>query len=109
MKFTSSKNDKQTNTQTDKQRHLSWPQNSAELSERGLVKIPVVEAWKREKGSCERSRFVESLRKMALFSDPGTQDTIENELEIVKKTLSEKVEGTEIISCHPVAVNVRIT
>ena len=46
---------------------------------------------------------------MALFSDPGTQTKIENELEIVKKTLSEKVEGSEIISCHPVAVNVRIT
>ena len=49
------------------------------------------------------------LAKMALFSDPGTQKTIENELEIVKKTLSEKIEGSEIISCHPVAVNVRIT
>ncbi|KAJ7392312.1 hypothetical protein OS493_011969, partial [Desmophyllum pertusum] len=46
---------------------------------------------------------------MALFSDPETQKTIENELEIVKKTLSEKLEGSEIISCHPVAVNIRIT
>lgn len=46
---------------------------------------------------------------MALVSDPETQKAIENELEIVKKTLSEKVEGSEIISCHPVAVNVRIT
>lgn len=46
---------------------------------------------------------------MALVSDPETQKAIKNELEIVKKTLSEKVEGSEIISCHPVAVNVRIT
>ena len=46
---------------------------------------------------------------MALFSDPETQKTIESELEFVKTTLSEKVEGSEIISCHPVAVNVRIT
>lgn len=49
------------------------------------------------------------VQKMALFSDPETQKTIENELEIVKKTLSEKLEGSEIISCHPVAVNIRIT
>lgn len=47
--------------------------------------------------------------KMALFSDPETHKAVENELEIVKKTLSEKIEGSEIISCHPVAVNVRIT
>ena len=47
--------------------------------------------------------------KMALFSDPETRKAVENELEIVKKTLSEKIEGSEIISCHPVAVNVRIT
>lgn len=46
---------------------------------------------------------------MALFSDPETQRTIEKELEIVKKTLNEKVEGSELISCHPLAVNVRIT
>lgn len=46
---------------------------------------------------------------MALVTDPETQKAIENELEIVKKTLNEKVEGSEIISCHPVAVNVRIT
>lgn len=46
---------------------------------------------------------------MALFSDPETHKAVENELEIVKKTLSEKIEGSEIISCHPVAVNVRIT
>lgn len=47
--------------------------------------------------------------KMALFSDPDTRKAVENELEIAKKTLSEKIEGSEIISCHPVAVNVRIT
>ena len=46
---------------------------------------------------------------MALFSDPDTQKAVESELGIVKKTLSEKIEGSEIISCHPVAVNVRIT
>ncbi|KAK2573035.1 hypothetical protein P5673_002065 [Acropora cervicornis] len=46
---------------------------------------------------------------MALFSDPETQRTIDKELEIVKKTLNEKVEGSELISCHPLAVNVRIT
>ena len=46
---------------------------------------------------------------MALVSDPETQKAIENELEIVKKTLAEKVVGSEIISCHLVAVNVRIT
>ena len=46
---------------------------------------------------------------MALFSDPETQKAVENELEIVKKTLGEKIERSEIISCHPVAVNVRIT
>ena len=46
---------------------------------------------------------------MALCSNPETMTTIESELEIVKKTLNEKVEGSELISCHPVAVNVRIT
>lgn len=53
--------------------------------------------------------FENFLLKMALFSDPETHKVVENELEIVKKTLSEKIEGAEIISCHPVAVNVRIT
>ena len=47
--------------------------------------------------------------KMALCSNPETMTTVESELEIVKKTLNEKVEGSELISCHPVAVNVRIT
>lgn len=46
---------------------------------------------------------------MALCSNPETMTTVESELEIVKKTLNEKVEGSELISCHPVAVNVRIT
>ena len=47
--------------------------------------------------------------KMALCSNPETITTVESELEIVKKTLNEKVEGSELISCHSVAVNVRIT
>ena len=46
---------------------------------------------------------------MALCSNPETITTVESELEIVKKTLNEKVEGSELISCHSVAVNVRIT
>lgn len=53
--------------------------------------------------------FVNIRLKMALFSDPETHKAVENELEIVRETLSEKIEGSEIISCHPVAVNVRIT
>ncbi|XP_068745402.1 uncharacterized protein [Montipora capricornis] len=46
---------------------------------------------------------------MDLVSGPDRQRTIESELEMVKKSLSEKIEGCEILSCHPVAVNVRIT
>ena len=46
---------------------------------------------------------------MALISDPETQKTIEKELETVKATIKDKIEGSDLISCHPVAVNVRIT
>lgn len=67
----------------------------------------------RQKGSDIKIFFCRCFKtfsvKMALFSDPETHKAVENELEIVKKTLSEKIEGSEIISCHPVAVNVRIT
>lgn len=64
-----------------------------------------------ERGSehCFLPVFCKYSFKMALFSDPETHKAVENELEIVKETLSEKIEGSEIISCHPVAVNVRIT
>lgn len=66
--------------------------------------------WKLEKSKLHCCRHFENFRlKMALFSNPETHKAVENELEIVKKTLSEKIEGSEIISCHPVAVNVRIT
>lgn len=84
------------------------------MSERGLVKIPVLWRLENEKKKKEVVKIYKAglwkvCVKMALFSDPDTQNTIESELDIVKKTLSEKIEGTEIISCHPVAVNVRIT
>ena len=70
-----------------------------------------LEIWARECIVANRcySAVSFSFKKMALFSDPETQRTIDKELEIVKKTLNEKVEGSELISCHPLAVNVRIT
>lgn len=70
-----------------------------------------LEIWAREWIVTNRcySAVSFSFEKMALFSDPETQRTIDKELEIVKKTLNEKVEGSELISCHPLAVNVRIT
>lgn len=45
---------------------------------------------------------------MVLFFDLEMYKVVENELEIVKKILSEKIEGFEIIFCYLVVVNVRI-
>ena len=60
-------------------------------------------------GFCRGKPGDQTKNNMAASSNPSAQKFILEELEDVRRKILEKVEGSELISCHPAAVNVRIT